>query len=77
MSSDSTGEIYVLLQVEVSAGSPGGGDGTGTGTGTGTTTSGVSLAPRSSRNRPGIEAIWLTFLAVVLSLVCGVSSTWD
>lgn len=74
MSSDSTGEIYVLLQVEVSAGSPGGGDGTGTGTGT--PTSGVSLAPRSSRNRPGGEDICLTCLAMVLSLVCGVSFAW-
>lgn len=102
MSSDSTGEVYVLQEVEFSV-SGGGGDSTGTGagtpTGTGTwigtwigtasgtgtpvaststgaststSTSKVSLAARSSRNRPGGEAIWLTSLAVALSLVCGV-----
>ncbi|KUI53566.1 L-sorbosone dehydrogenase [Cytospora mali] len=91
VSSDATGEVYVLQKVEFSAsGGVGTGTGTGTasgtgsGTGTGTVvtststststsmSTGVNLAPRSSRNRPGGEAIWLTCLAVVLSLVCGV-----
>lgn len=75
MSSDSTGEIYVLQRSEMSAT---GGSETGTATGTGTLvtpTSSPNLAPRSSRSRPGGEAIFLTGLAVALSVVCGVFFT--
>lgn len=75
MSSDSTGEIYVLQRSEMSAT---GGTETGTGTGTGTLvtpTSSPNLAPGSNRNRPGGEAIFLTGLAVALSVVCGVFFT--
>lgn len=77
MSSDSTGEIYVLQRSDMSAT---GGTETGTGTGTGTLVTPTSstspnLAPRSSRNRPGDEAIFLTGLAVALSVVCGVFFT--
>lgn len=73
MSSDSTGEIYVLQQSEMSAN---GGTETGTATCTGTLVTPTSstspnLAPRSSRNQPGGEAIFLTGLAVALSVVCG------
>lgn len=75
MSSDSTGEIYVLQRSDMSAT---GGTETGTATGTGTLvtpTSSPNLAPRSSRNRPGDEAIFLAGLAVALSMVCGVFFT--
>lgn len=80
MSSDSTGEIYVLQRSEVSATGGGTETGTGTGSGTGTLVTPTSstspnLAPRSSRNRPGGEAIFLTGLAVALSVVCGVFFT--
>lgn len=79
MSSDSTGEIYVLQRSETSA-TGGTGTGTGTGSGTGTLVTPTSstspnLAPRSSRNRPGGETIFLTGLAVALSVVCGVFFT--
>ncbi|POS80061.1 hypothetical protein DHEL01_v201544 [Diaporthe helianthi] len=66
MSSDSTGEIYVLQRSEMSA--TGGGE-------TGTGTSSPNLAPRSARNRPGKEAIFLAGLAIALSMVCGVFFT--
>ena len=81
MSSDSTGEIYVLQRSEMSATDGGGGEtGTGTSSGTGTlvtptSSSSPNLAPRSGRNRPGGEAIFLTGLAVALSVVCGVFFT--
>lgn len=78
MSSDSTGEIYVLQRAEMSATGGGTEPGTGTGSGTGTLvtpTSSPNLAPRSGRNRPGEEAIFLTGLAVALSMVCGVFFT--
>lgn len=80
MSSDSTGEVYVLQRSEASATGGGGETGTATATGTGTlvtpTSSGsANLAPRSGRNRPGGEAIFLTGLAVALSVVCGVFFT--
>lgn len=80
MSSDSTGEIYVLQQNEMSATDGGTPTGTGTSSGTGTlvtstSTTSPNLAPRSSRSRPGGEAIFLTGLAVALSVVCGVFFT--
>lgn len=77
MSSDSTGEVYVLQRSEMSA-TGGTETGTGTGSGTGTLvtpTSSPNLARRSSRNRPGEEVIFLTGLAVALSMVCGVFFT--
>ncbi|CAN8098108.1 unnamed protein product [Discula destructiva] len=74
MSSDATGEIYVLQQAEVAA--------TGTtpppSSGSGslvTSSSSPNLAPRSARSRPGGEAIWLSCLVVALSFVCGVFFT--
>lgn len=91
MSSDATGDVYVLQQAEFSASSGGDGDGisrmgagVGTASGTapgslvtGTSTSlAVNLAPRSSRNRTGVEAICWTALAVVLTLVCGKFFAW-
>ncbi|KAK2597640.1 hypothetical protein N8I77_012417 [Diaporthe amygdali] len=80
MSSDSTGEIYVLQQNEMSATDGGTPTSTGTSSGTGTlvtstSTTSPNLAPRSSRSRPGGEAIFLTGLAVALSVVCGVFFT--
>lgn len=81
MSSDSTGEIYVLQRSDMSAtGGTETGTGTGTGSGTGTLVTPTSstspnLAPGSSRNRPGEEVIFLTGLAVALSMVCGVFFT--
>ncbi|KAI7786083.1 hypothetical protein LA080_004937 [Diaporthe eres] len=78
MSSDSTGEIYVLQRSEMSATGDGTETGTGTGTGTlvtPTSSTSPNLAPRSGRNRPGGEAIFLTGLAVALSVVCGVFFT--
>lgn len=77
MSSDSTGEIYVLQRSEMSA-TGGGETGTGTGSGTGTLvtpTSSPNLAQRSGRNRPGEEAVFLGGLAVALSMACGVFFT--
>lgn len=79
MSSDSTGEIYVLQRFEMSAtGCTGTATGTSSGTGTlvtSTSSTSPNVAPRSSRNRPGGEAIFLTGLAVALSVVCGVFFT--
>jgi hypothetical protein len=75
MTSDSTGEIYVLQRSDMSAT---GGKETGTGTETGTLvtpTSSPNMAPGSSRNQPGGEGIFLTGLAVALSVVCGVFFT--
>lgn len=73
MSSDSTGEIYVLQQFEMSAT---GGTETGTGTlVTPTSSTNPNFAPRSGRNQPGGEAIFLTGLAVALSVVCGLFLT--
>lgn len=72
LSSDATGEIYVLQQAEVSA--SGNGD-TPTSSSSGTLvtpTTSPNVAPRSARSRPGPEAIWVTGLTFALSLVCGV-----
>lgn len=77
MSSDSTGEVYALQRSEMSS-TGGGTESGGTATGTGTLvtpTSNPNLAPRSGRSRPGGEAIFLTGLAVALSVVCGVFFT--
>ncbi|KAI3395227.1 hypothetical protein diail_1653 [Diaporthe ilicicola] len=79
MSSDSTGEIYVLQRSDMSA-TGGTATATGTSSGTGTLVTSTSstrpnVAPRSSRNRPGGEAIFLAGLAVGLSVVCGVFFT--
>lgn len=80
MSSDTTGEIYVLQQSEISASGGGGGGGIGTptaspsasGSGTLVTSSTApNLALRSARNRPGMETLWVTGMAVVLSLMGG------
>lgn len=74
MTSDSTGEIYVLQQVDVSA--TGTADGSSSGTlFTSTSTSSPNLAPRSARNQPGPEALWVTGLVVVFSLVGSVFFT--
>lgn len=82
LTSDATGEIYVLQQAEVSA-SGGGGDGNTTTTPTSSSpgtlvtptassTTKPNLAPRSARNRPDAGALWLTAFALALSLACGV-----
>lgn len=73
LSSDATGEIYVLQQAEISTSGGGGGE-TPTSSSSGTLvtpTTSPNVAPRSARNRPGPESIWLTGAAVALSLVCG------
>lgn len=76
MTSDSTGEVYVLQQAEVTA-TGGGEGGSSTTSAPGTLVTGnnsgtnANLAPRSTRNRPDGESIWLAGLAVALSVVGG------
>lgn len=73
MSSDATGEVYVLQQAEVTAM---GTTPTSSASGTaGTSSTSPSLAARSARSRPGAEAVWLSFLALALSIVWGVLFT--
>ena len=87
MSSDSTGEIYVLQQAEFSAsgggfGDPEGGDEGGTASGTEPvvtstsmvhSTSAPTVVSRSDSSRPGGEAFFLAacWAVVLVSLVCG------
>lgn len=81
VSSDSTGEIYVLQRAEVSTasggdGGSGGGGAGGTSTASGggtlvTPTAEPNLAARSARGRPGGEALGLACLAAALSVACG------
>lgn len=61
MTSDSTGEIYALQKVEMSAGTAGGGGGSGGGSG------GTSLAARSGRNQLGREGV---FAAILCAMGC-------
>lgn len=72
MSSDTTGDIYVLQQAEVSTGGTGGTPASSSSSSAAgtlvTSTAKPNLAPRSTRSRPGGEALCLTFLAVALSL---------
>ena len=77
MSSDSTGEIWVLQKGEMTA--LGGPSGTSTGGGTLITSTDAAgaggnpnLAPRSTRGRPGGDSLLLAVVAVALSLVGGV-----
>lgn len=77
VSSDSTGEIYVLQRAEMSAT---GETGTSTSSASGTlitptSSTSSNVAPRSTRNRPGCEALWMTGLAVALSVVLAVFFT--
>jgi len=66
MTSDSTGEIYVLQKTgDVAPGSP-----TSSGTLI-TSTSKPNVGPRSARSHPGGGSLWLTFAAVALSVFGG------
>jgi hypothetical protein len=75
MSSDATGEIYVLQRGEMTA--TGGGDGSSSSSASGTLvtsstpTTSPNVAPRSTRSRIGAAALVWTFLAVALSIVGG------
>lgn len=77
MSSDATGEIYVLQQSEVTAtGTTPTSSSSSSSSGTlVTSTTSPNIAPRTARTRPGGEALWVSCLAVALSLVCGVFFT--
>ncbi len=68
MTSDSTGELYVLQKAEMTAlGNP-----TSSGTlVTSTSTSSSNIGPRSARNHPGEHGLWLAAAAVALSIVGG------
>jgi len=70
MSSDSTGEIWVLQKADVTAlGGPGG---TSSGGGTlVTSTNAANLAARSGRSHPGGESLLLAITAAAFSLVWG------
>lgn len=71
MSSDATGEVYVLQQAEVSTtGTTPTSSASVTGTLVTSSTS-PNLAARSARSRPGEEGLWLSCLAVALSIVGG------
>lgn len=69
MSSDATGEIYVLQQDETSRGTDGPETGTPTSTSTSTPSSSPNVAPRLGRNGAGAEVLCVTSLVVVLSMV--------
>ncbi len=68
MTSDTTGEIYVVQETgTTAAGSP-----TSSGTlVTSTSTSSPNIGPRSARNHPSTESLWLAVAAVALSIVGG------
>ncbi len=69
MTSDSTGEIYVLQKADMTAL---GGNPTGSGTlVTSTSSSSPNVGPRSARSRPGDQSLWLALAAVALSVVGG------
>ncbi len=70
VSSDSTGEIYVLQKADMTA--LGGGSATGSGTFVTSTAGGLSnVGARSGRNRLGDHGVWMACAAVALSLVGG------
>lgn len=78
MSSDATGEVYVLQQSEVSTGTttPPSSSASGTlVTSTSTSSSSPNVAPRLGLNGVGAEMLWMTVLMVTLSMAAGFAFT--